>query len=177
MFYSVLFPDEESAKKPRNRQPLDCFRDMNLDQITRRVLQEKQIFALDEYFYTPLTDIRTVRYRQEVMRELADSEKRHAFENVLGQITFMRTVIDADDGRTVPILTMGPIGITPELKRQGYGKLLLDYSLQKAAEMGCGAVCFEGNIDFYGNDRNQFLFAAGSRLYLLDRVGRFCGGS
>lgn len=94
MFYSVLFPDEESARKPRNTQPLECFRDMNLDQITRRVLQEKQAFALDEYFYTPLADIRTVRYRQEVMRELADSEKRSAFESMLGQITFMRTVID-----------------------------------------------------------------------------------
>ena len=26
----------------------------------------------------------------------------------------------------------------------------LDYSLQKAAELGCGALCFEGNVDFYG---------------------------
>ena len=25
----------------------------------------------------------------------------------------------------------------------------LDYSLEKAAELGCGALCFEGNIDFY----------------------------
>ena len=94
MFYSVLFPDEASARKPRNREPLDCFRDMNLDQITRRVLQEKQAFALDEFFYTPLTDIRTVRYRQAVMRELADKEKRSAFESVLGQISFMRAIID-----------------------------------------------------------------------------------
>ena len=94
MFYSVLFPDEESAKRPRNTQPLDCFRDMNLDQITRRVLQEKQAFGLEEYFYTPLTDIRTVRYRQEVMRELEDREKRSAFEGVLGQIVFMRGIID-----------------------------------------------------------------------------------
>ena len=31
-----------------------------------------------------------------------------------------------------------------------YGKILLDYSLEKAKELGCGAVCFEGNIDFYG---------------------------
>ena len=45
---------------------------------------------------------------------------------------------------------MGPICITPELKRQGYGKYLLDYSLQKAAAMGFGAVLFEGNIRFYG---------------------------
>ena len=69
---------------------------------------------------------------------------------LVGQNMFMKTVIEADDGRTVPVLTMGPIGITPELKRKGYGKALLDHSLEKAAELGFGAVLFEGNIDFYG---------------------------
>ena len=69
---------------------------------------------------------------------------------LIGQNMFMRTVIDADDGRSIPILTMGPICITPELKRQGYGKLLLDYSLEQAAALGFGAVLFEGNIGFYG---------------------------
>ena len=68
---------------------------------------------------------------------------------LIGQYMFMRTVINADDGRDIEVLTMGPICITPDLKRRGYGKLLLDYSLKKAAEMGFGAVLFEGNIDFY----------------------------
>ena len=63
---------------------------------------------------------------------------------------FMKAVIAADDGRSIPIMTMGPICIAPELKRKGYGKISLDYSLEKAKELGCGAVCFEGNIDFYG---------------------------
>ena len=71
-------------------------------------------------------------------------------DKLIGQNIFMRTNIEADNGRKIPIMTMGPICITPELKRQGYGKILLDYSLNKAAELGCGAVCFEGNIDFYG---------------------------
>ena len=71
---------------------------------------------------------------------------------IIGQNMFMRTVINTDDGRVVPVLTMGPIGILPELKRQGYGKALLDYSLEKATELGFGAVLFEGNIDFYGKD-------------------------
>ena len=44
---------------------------------------------------------------------------------LIGQNMFMRTVIEADDGRVIPVLTMGPIGITPELKRHGYGKKLL----------------------------------------------------
>ena len=69
---------------------------------------------------------------------------------LIGQNMFMRTVINADDGRTVPVLTMGPICITPPLKRKGYGKALLDYSLEKATELGYGAVLFEGNIGFYG---------------------------
>lgn len=77
---------------------------------------------------------------------------------LIGQNVFMRAVIKADDGRDVPVMTMGPICITPELKRKGYGKLLLDYSLEKATEMGCGAVCFEGNIDFYG--KSGFVYAS-----------------
>ena len=69
---------------------------------------------------------------------------------LIGQNMFMRTIIEADDGRAIPVLTMGPICITPELKRQGYGKILLDRSLEKAAGLDYGAVLFEGNIGFYG---------------------------
>lgn len=68
---------------------------------------------------------------------------------LIGQNAFMRATINADDGREIPIMTMGPICTAPEYKRQGYGKILLDYSLEKAKELGCGALCFEGNIDFY----------------------------
>ena len=69
---------------------------------------------------------------------------------LIGQNMFMKALIEADDGGFVDVLAMGPICITPELKRKGFGKLLLDYSLEKAEEMGFGAVLFEGNIDFYG---------------------------
>ena len=48
---------------------------------------------------------------------------------LIGQNMFMKTVINADYGRDIPVLTMGPIGITPELIRQGYGKKLLDFCL------------------------------------------------
>ncbi len=69
---------------------------------------------------------------------------------LIGQVIYMRAFIDADDGRRIPIMTMGSIGILPEYKRQGYGKALLDYSMEKAKEMGAGTLRFEGNIDFYG---------------------------
>ena len=52
---------------------------------------------------------------------------------IIGQNMFMHAVIHSDDGREIPIMTMGPICIAPAYKRQGFGKKLLDYSLEKAA--------------------------------------------
>lgn len=69
---------------------------------------------------------------------------------MIGQIIYVRSEIDCDDGRKVPIMTFGPIGVAPAYKRQGYGKQLLDYSMEKAKEMGAGALAITGNIDFYG---------------------------
>lgn len=86
---------------------------------------------------------------------------------LIGQNMFMRAKIQADDGRDIPIMTMGPIGIAPEFKRQGFGKILLDYSLEKAAELGAGALCFEGNIDFYGKSGFTFASEFGIRYHGL----------
>lgn len=86
---------------------------------------------------------------------------------LIGQNIFVKTIIEADDGRVIPILTMGPIGIIPELQRKGYGKKLLDDSLQKATEMGFGAVLFEGNIAFYGNSGFDYASKFGIRYHDL----------
>ena len=86
---------------------------------------------------------------------------------LIGQNMFMRTVILSDDGRKIPVLTMGPIGITPDLKRRGYGKILLDHSLEKAAAMGYGAVLFEGDIGFYGKSGFDYASKFGIRYHDL----------
>ena len=86
---------------------------------------------------------------------------------LIGQNMFMRTIINADDGRMIPVLTMGPICITPELKRKGYGKAILDYSLEKAAALGYGAVLFEGNILFYGKSGFDYSSRFGIRYHDL----------
>ncbi len=86
---------------------------------------------------------------------------------LIGQNIFVRTIIKGDSGKDIPIMTMGPICIEPSLKRQGYGKILLDYSLEKAKELGCGAVCFEGNIDFYGKSGFTYASEYGIRYHGL----------
>ncbi|MBR3751516.1 MAG: N-acetyltransferase [Ruminiclostridium sp.] len=86
---------------------------------------------------------------------------------IIGQNMFMRAVIQTDNGSERPILTMGPICIHPHWKRQGYGKLLLDHSLEQAAALGFGALGFEGNIGFYGKSGFTFARAFGIRYHGL----------
>ncbi|MBR5366198.1 MAG: N-acetyltransferase [Clostridia bacterium] len=86
---------------------------------------------------------------------------------LIGQNMFMKTVIDADDGRVIDVLTMGPICIANDLKRKGYGKKLLDYSLEKAEAVGFGAVLFEGNIGFYGKSGFDYASRFGIRYHNL----------
>ena len=86
---------------------------------------------------------------------------------LIGQNVFMRARIKSDGGGEIPIMTMGPICIAPEWQRRGYGKLLLDYSLEKAAAFGCPALCFEGNIDFYGKSGFTCASAFGVRYHGL----------
>ena len=86
---------------------------------------------------------------------------------IIGQNMFMRAHIQMDDGNKLPIMTMGPICIVNDLKRKGYGKILLDYSIEKAKEMGAGALCFEGNIDFYGKSGFTYASEYGIRYHGL----------
>ena len=82
---------------------------------------------------------------------------------IIGHIMYMKAAIKTTAGTELPIMTFGPLSIAPNYKRQGYGKILLDYSLARAAELGCGAVCMEGNIDFYG--KSGFVLAGTQGIF------------
>lgn len=69
---------------------------------------------------------------------------------LIGHVMYMRAKITADDGRELPVMTFGPISIHPDFQRRGLGKRLLDESMERARELGTGALCIEGNIAFYG---------------------------
>ncbi len=85
---------------------------------------------------------------------------------IIGQVMYVKASITCDDGKILPIMTMGPIGILPEYKHMGYGKVLLDYSMEKAKAFGAGALCFEGNIDFYG--KSGFVVASTRGIHYYD---------
>lgn len=88
---------------------------------------------------------------------------------LIGHIMFVRAEIEKDDGEKLPIMTFGPISIHPDYQRKGYGKILLDYALDRATEMGVSAICMEGNIDFYGKCGFSVASAHGVHYYAEPR--------
>ena len=68
---------------------------------------------------------------------------------IIGHVMYSKAEIIREDGSVMPAWTLGPISIHPDYKRKGYGLKLLDYSIEKARQIGIGVLCMEGNIEFY----------------------------
>lgn len=85
---------------------------------------------------------------------------------LIGHVMYSRSEITTSGGKAIPIMTFGPISIAPGYKRQGYGKRLLDYSMEKARDMGAKALAITGNIDFYG--KSGFVVASTKGIRYAD---------
>ncbi len=70
VFQSVLYNHIDDHVKQENINPPDFFVDLNLDQVIDAITGRKQDYNLKPFFYSPLREIETVKYRQEVFRDL-----------------------------------------------------------------------------------------------------------
>ncbi|MDR3310910.1 MAG: hypothetical protein LBS90_06140 [Oscillospiraceae bacterium] len=77
MFYSILFPSPEHIALTES--PPQYFADTNLDQLVFHIATVKKAHKLAPHFCTPLSDLRTIEYRQQVLRELEDGSLRELY--------------------------------------------------------------------------------------------------
>ncbi len=79
---------------------------------------------------------------------------------IIGHIMYCPASIALDAGGQCPIVVFGPVSIDPARQGQGFGNRLIQYSLEKAAQMGFGAVAITGSPDYY----HRFGFISGSSM-------------
>ena len=79
---------------------------------------------------------------------LADGVK--PCREILAHVMFAWSEILVDTGEHLRMMTFGPISVRPDMQRKGLGKMLLDYALERARQMGAGCIAMCGNIQFYG---------------------------
>lgn len=71
-FFSILHPESPIGNERVNdasEEPTH-FHDLNLDQIVDAITVDKQEYNLKPFFYTPLTNLLAIAYRQEIMKDI-----------------------------------------------------------------------------------------------------------
>ncbi len=73
-FQSILFEKVMTAAVRETEQVPECFTDLNLDQIVAAAIHGKSEYNLAPFFYTPLQDAETVKYRQAIVQDLETTD-------------------------------------------------------------------------------------------------------
>ncbi|QNM07485.1 GNAT family N-acetyltransferase [Wansuia hejianensis] len=103
-----------------------------------------------EAFYNLYVPECVEHYLVHIMREHEDflPELDFVLElngEVIGNVMYTKARLLDEDGNKKEILTFGPLCIKPEYQRQGYGKKLIEYSFERAAELGYDVVVIFGS--------------------------------
>ena len=102
------------------------------------------------------------------------------------KLTMMKTKAPEFERDTTVVVPQGPFRV----KNSGTGKMNLFYQnshgslcLQEEGGKGLWGVPFDGklcgtaqNVDYYANGKLQIIFGSGSKIYVIDRLGRFVTG-
>lgn len=71
-------------------------------------------------------------------------------DNIIGQIMFSKGVfIHKTSNEKIDMIVFGPVSILPSSQKKGYGEFLINYSLNRAKEMGFDYVAIFGNPKYY----------------------------
>lgn len=89
-FFSILYGRAEDRPTSEPLKAPDFFTDLNLDQIIETITAGKSDYYLKPLFYMPLHDADTIRYRQEVMRDLENPRLYACFQSFGQEMRTMR---------------------------------------------------------------------------------------
>ena len=87
-------------------------------------------------------------------------------EKIVGHIICSKAEVRTINGITL-VLNIGPISVLPEYQRKGVGKALITNMLDRAKQLGYGAILFFGRPEYYP----QFGFKEASEFGITDSDG------
>lgn len=82
---------------------------------------------------------------------------------IIANIVYAEGTINLKNGEKKNILTFGPVSVLPEYQKKGYGAKLIEYTMEKAKELGYSAIIITGNPDYY--KRFGFVSASNYNIY------------
>jgi len=92
-FHSILFPRTYRTDVQETSEEPVFFHDLNLDQVVQAVTAGWQDYNLATFFYTPPSDLRTIVYRQCVMKDLEGGSLMQALQAFSRGMRQMRALL------------------------------------------------------------------------------------
>lgn len=123
----------------RSERPEDY---RSVEELTKRAFWNVNVPGCDEHYLAHI-----LRSHEDFIPELDLILELDG--KIIANIMYTKSWLIDENGNEKEILTFGPLSVLPEYQRHGYGKRLLDYSLEKASEMGYEAVVIFGNPENY----------------------------
>ena len=109
-----------------------------VEEITRKAFYNVYVPGCMEHYL-----VHVMRDHEDFIPELDFVLERDG--QVIGNIMYTKAKLTDEDGTEKEILTFGPVSVLPEYQRNGYGKLLINHSCQKAAELGYDVIVILGS--------------------------------
>ena len=88
---------------------------------------------------------------------------------IIGNIVYTRGWVVNDTNKTYEVISFGPVSVLPVYQRQGIGRALIIYSLDKARFLGFTAACIYGDPRYY----SRFGFRCAERYDITNSEGKF----
>lgn len=68
---------------------------------------------------------------------------------IIANIVYAKGKLKLENGNIREILIFGPVSVLPEYQKKGYGEKLINYTIEKAKELGYDAIVIMGNPNYY----------------------------
>lgn len=113
-----------------------------VEELTRKAFWNLYIPGCNEHYL-----VHIMRAHEDFVAELDFVLERDG--QVIGNVMYTKAKLVDESGQEKQILTFGPLSVTPEYQRMGYGKLLLEHSFAEAVALGYDAIVIFGNPGNY----------------------------
>ena len=123
----------------RNEKEADYKR---VEEITRKAFWNLDIPGCNEHYL-----VHVMRSHEDFLPEL--DLVIEVDNQIIGNIMYTKAKLVDASGEEKEILTFGPVCIIPEYQRMGYGKMLIEYSFDRAAALGYDVIVIFGNPGNY----------------------------
>lgn len=68
---------------------------------------------------------------------------------IIANIVYAKGKLKLENGNIREILIFGPVSVLPKYQKKGYGEKLINYTIEKAKELGFDTIVIMGNPNYY----------------------------